>query len=96
MQCLVSQSCLTFCEPTDCSPSGSPVHGDSPGKSTCPPPGDPTNTRVEPTSPALQVDSLPSDLPWKLHVCYICLKYFVGYLGDLLLYMINTSQVAQW
>ena len=28
------QSCPTLCDPTDCSPLGSPVHGDSPGKNT--------------------------------------------------------------
>ena len=32
--CWVSQSCLTLCDPMDCSPSGSCVHGDSPGKNT--------------------------------------------------------------
>ena len=32
--CLVSQSCLTLCNPMDCSPPGSSIHGDSPGKST--------------------------------------------------------------
>ena len=26
------QSCLTLCDPMDCSPPGSSVHGDSPGK----------------------------------------------------------------
>ena len=30
--CLVAQSCLTLCNPLDCSPPGSSVHGDSPGK----------------------------------------------------------------
>ena len=30
--CLVSQWCLTLCDPTDCNPPGSSVHGDSPGK----------------------------------------------------------------
>ena len=30
--CLVAQSCLTLCDPMDCSPPGSSVHGDSPGK----------------------------------------------------------------
>ena len=30
--CLVSQSCLTLCDPMDYSPSGSSVHRDSPGK----------------------------------------------------------------
>ena len=32
--CLVAQSCLTLCDPMDCSPQGSFVHGDSPGKNT--------------------------------------------------------------
>ena len=46
------------------------VHGDSPGKQywsglPCPPPGDLPNTRIKPRSPALQVDSLPSEPPGK-------------------------------
>ena len=54
----------------DCSLPGSSVHGDSPGKDTgvgChgPPPGDLPNPRIEPKSPALQVDSLPSEPPGK-------------------------------
>ena len=32
MVCLVAQSCLTICNPMDCSPPGSSVYGDSPGK----------------------------------------------------------------
>ena len=32
--CLVTQLCLTLCDPMDCSPPGSSVHGDSPGKNT--------------------------------------------------------------
>ena len=32
--CLVAQSCLTLCNPMDCSLPGSSVHGDSPGKNT--------------------------------------------------------------
>ena len=31
---LVTQSCLTLRDPMDCSPSGSSVRGDSPGKNT--------------------------------------------------------------
>ena len=31
---LVAQSCPTPCDPMDCSPPGSSVHGDSPGKNT--------------------------------------------------------------
>ena len=34
MLCLVIQSCLTLCNPVDCSPPGSSVHGDSPEKNT--------------------------------------------------------------
>ena len=30
--CVRVQSCLTLCNPLDCSPPGSSVHGDSPGK----------------------------------------------------------------
>ena len=32
--CLVTQSCPTLCNPMDCSPSGSSIRGDSPGKNT--------------------------------------------------------------
>ena len=32
--CLVAQACPTLCDPLDCSPPGSSVHGDSPGKNT--------------------------------------------------------------
>ena len=32
--CLVTWSCPTLCDLMDCSPPGSSVHGDSPGKST--------------------------------------------------------------
>ena len=31
---LVAQLCPTLCDPMDCSPPGSSVHGDSSGKST--------------------------------------------------------------
>ena len=34
MLCLVTQSWLTLCDPMDCSPPGSSVHGESPGKNT--------------------------------------------------------------
>ena len=34
VMCLVAQSCLTHRDPVDCSPPGSSVHGDSPGKNT--------------------------------------------------------------
>ena len=66
--CLVSQSCLTLCDPMDCSPLGSSVHGDSPGKNTgmgCHDllQGNFPNLGVEPRSLSLQADSLPSEPP---------------------------------
>ena len=33
-KCLVAQSCPTLCDPMDCSPPGSSVHRDFPGKNT--------------------------------------------------------------
>ena len=35
--CLVTQSCPTLCDPTDCSLPGSSVHGDSPGQNMATP-----------------------------------------------------------
>ena len=32
--CLFAQLCLTLCDPMDCGPPGSSVHGDFPGKNT--------------------------------------------------------------
>ena len=52
----VAQSCLTLCDPMECSPSGSSVHGDSPGKNTrvgchAPAPGDLPDPGIKPASP---------------------------------------------
>ena len=52
----------------DCSLPGLSVHVDSSGKNTgvglpCPPPGDLPDPGIEPRSPALQMDSLPSEPP---------------------------------
>ena len=32
--CFITQSCLTLCDPMDCSQAGSSVRGDSPGRNT--------------------------------------------------------------
>ena len=61
---LLTQSRPTLCDPLDCSPPGSSVHGILPLQeywSGLPflSPGDLHNTGIEPGSPALQVDSLP-------------------------------------
>ena len=63
----VSQSCLTLCNPMDCSPPGSSIHGILKARilewiavlfsQDLPNPG------IEPRSPALQADSLPSEPP---------------------------------
>ena len=69
---LVTQLCLTFCDPTDCSPPGSSVHGilqarilelveGLPFLS----PGDLLNLMIEPGSLTLQTDSLLSEPPGK-------------------------------
>ena len=67
--CLVDQSCLTIYDPMDCSLPGSSVYGMLQGgywsRLPFPPPGDLPDPGVEPKSPALQADSLPSELPGK-------------------------------
>ena len=64
-----AQSRLTPCDPTDYSPPGSSVHQDSPGKNTgvgcMPSSGDLPNLGIKLGSPALQADSLPTELSGK-------------------------------
>ena len=53
MLCLVAQSCPTLSDPVDCSPPGSSVHGESPGKNNWsglpfPPPGDLPDPGIKP------------------------------------------------
>ena len=64
--CVVDQSCWTLCDPMDCSPPGSFRPWDSPRKNTgvgCNSllQGGLPNPGIEPGSPALQADSLPSE-----------------------------------
>ena len=68
---LVAQSRLSLCDPNGLHPTpGSSIHGNSPGKNTevgCHVllPGDLPNPGIEPRSPTLQMDSLPSEPPGK-------------------------------
>ena len=67
---LVTQLCPTLCDPMNCGPPGSSVRGDSSGKEYWSgllglSPGDLPNPGIEPRSPALQMDSLPSEPPGK-------------------------------
>ena len=61
------QSCLTLCDPVDCSPPASCPWGFSRQEYLsglpCPSPGDIPNPGIEPRSPALLTDSLPSESP---------------------------------
>ena len=63
LSCLAAQLYLTLCDPMDCSPPESSVHGILQARIlewvAFPPPGGLPNPGIEPASPALQVDSLP-------------------------------------
>ena len=63
--CLVSQSCLTLCDPLDCSLPSPSVRGFFRQEYWCglpyPSLGDLPNSGMELVSPALQVDSLPAE-----------------------------------
>ena len=68
----VTQSCPTLCDPTDCCPPGSSVHGILQQEwwsgLPLPSPGDLPNPGIEPRSPTLQAESLVSEPPGKPHV----------------------------
>ena len=66
----VAQLCPTLCDPMDCSPPGSSIHGIL--QARVPPEwaaisfsGDLPNPGIESRSPALQADALPSEPPGK-------------------------------
>ena len=66
---LVTQSCLTLRDPMDCIAPGSSLQGFLQASTLewmpFPPPGDLLNPGIEPGSPALQAESLPSEPPGK-------------------------------
>ena len=62
--CLVTQSCLTLCNPLDYSPPGASVPDKNTGVCYHFPPGDLPDPGIKPSSPvspALQADSLPAE-----------------------------------
>ena len=67
--CLILQLCPTLCDPVDCSPPASSVHGilqtRNRSKLPCPPPRDLPKPGIEPRSPILQAESLQSEAPEK-------------------------------
>ena len=65
---LVAQWCLTLCDPMDCSPQAPrsmEFFRQETGVGSHSLPGDLPNPGIEPGSPVLQADSLPSELPGK-------------------------------
>ena len=72
---LVAQSCLTLCDPMDCSLPGSSVHGILRAGTlewvTILSPGDLLNLGIKPVSPTLQADSLPYEPPGKPTHVYV-------------------------
>ena len=64
---LVAQSCLTLCDPVDCSPPGSSVHGILPARIlewvAIPFSRGFSNPGIEPESSPLQAESLPAEPP---------------------------------
>ena len=65
----VTQSCPTFCDPMDCNLPGSSIHGIFQARVLewvdISSPGDLPGPGIEPRFPALQADTLPSELPGK-------------------------------
>ena len=70
MKVLLAQSCLTLCDPMDCGPPGSSVHGilqaRIPEWVAIPFSRRSSQPRIEPRFPTLQLDSLPAEPPGKL------------------------------
>ena len=94
MKALISQLCLALCDPMDCSPPGSSVHGTlqrgilQSVAFSCP--EDFPNPGIKPRSPALQVDSSPSEPPGKCLVGLECI--FKGHL----LHVTGPNSVERW
>ena len=70
----------------DCSPPGSPVHGILPGRGqewvSMPSSRESPDPRTEPSSPALQADSLPTEPPGKLKSLHILAEIYI-YIMDI-------------
>ena len=70
--CVWAQSCLTLCNPVDCSPPSSSVHGISQARRLewlpFPSPGDLPNPGIKPMSPALAGRFFTSEPPGKPRV----------------------------
>ena len=63
--CLVTQICLTLCDPPRLFFSWGFSRQEYWSGLPCPPPGNLPNPGIEPRSPTLQVDSLLTEPPWE-------------------------------
>ena len=63
----VAQSCLTLCNPVDCSPPGSSIHGISQAGILKEVATSFSRGSSQTRSPALQADAFPSEPPGKPH-----------------------------
>ena len=86
----------------NCSPAGSSVLGISQARilewGAILPPGDLPDPGTEPTSPvspALQVDSLPTELPGKPNVVYMCAKYIPSHFSRVQLFVTLWTEPPQ-
>ena len=90
--CLVTKSCPALCDPMDCSPPGSSVHGISRAKilewvaMTFS-----RDSGIKSGSPALQADSLPAELPGKPPDVLLLIS--IQWCGGLVL---RLEQAHQW
>ena len=94
----VAQSCPTLCDPVDCSLPGSSVHGILQIRIRSglpfPSPGDLPDPGIEPRSPALQTDALPSEPPRK-PICRLHIWKFI-YLIKFICKTKSTLGVFPW
>ena len=91
------QLCLTLCDPMDCSPLGSSVHGDSPGKHTGVLQGIFLTQGLNPHSLCVmhwQVGSLPLVLPGKPQECSLNhIKSTIIYYAYILCQLLSIERV---
>ena len=82
----VAQSCPTLCDPVDCSPPGSSIHGILQARIlewvAVPFSSGSSWPRIEPRCLALQADSLPSAPPGKQSITLVGTKQSKGLLGE--------------
>ena len=94
----VAQLCPTLCDPVDCSPPGSSVHGFSRQEYWSglpfPSPGDLPNPRTEARSPALKADSLRPEPP-KLTMWVLVALTLSGFLDPTANSFLWTSSALQ-